>query len=196
MGRVIRRPLLFSLLAVALAGAACTNSSSAPPPSGGEVLPSPSALNATHTPLLPTDRFALPQLDYGQFRTLLDQLRGTPVVVNVWASWCGPCRQEAPHLAAAARRYGNRVQFLGIDIQDQRRPAQQSIRDFGWPYPSVFDPTSQIQHGLGFFAQPVTLFFDRSGHQVTFDDHGRMVSAHSGPITSDLLDRVIRRLLA
>jgi thiol-disulfide isomerase/thioredoxin len=193
---VKRHALTATLVALALVGVACTH---APSPTttntGGEAFPSPRALNATRTPLLPTDRYALPQLDYGQFRTLLGQLRGTPVVVNVWASWCGPCRVEAPHLAAAARKYGDRVQFLGIDIQDQRTPARQTIRDFGWPYPSVFDPTQEIQHGLGFFAQPVTLFFDRTGRQVPILVNGHRVSANSGPISADVLDGAIRQIL-
>jgi thiol-disulfide isomerase/thioredoxin len=180
---------LASLCAVALLAAACTHGSAPGTTSSatGPVLPSPSAVNATQAPLLPTDRFALPQLDYGQFETLLHQLRGTPVVVNIWASWCGPCRVEAPHLAAAARTYGTRVQFLGVDILDQRPPAQESIRDFGWPYPSVFDPSQDIQHGLGLFAQPVTLFFDRNGHRV---------GLHTGPVPADVLDQEIAKLLA
>ncbi len=184
---MIRRALPTALLAVVLVAAACSHSPSTATTSGGPILPSPSAVNATRAPLLPTDRFALPQLDYGQFQALLGQLEGTPVVVNVWASWCGPCRKEAPHLAAAARRFGTRVQFLGIDIQDQRPPAQEFIRDFGWPYPSVFDPTSEIQHGLGLVGQPVTLFFDRTG---------RRVRAYSGPVPAAVLAQVIAQLLA
>jgi cytochrome c biogenesis protein CcmG/thiol:disulfide interchange protein DsbE len=188
MADVTGRALLAGVLLVAvLAGTACSYAASSAPPSESLVLPSPSALNATTTPLLPTDRFALPQLDYGQFQTLLGELRGTPVVVNIWASWCGPCRREAPHLAAAARRFGTRVQFLGIDIQDQRPPAQQFIRDSGWPYPSLFDPTSDIQHGLGLVGQPVTLFFDRQGNRIR---------TYSGAVPADVLDRVIAQLLA
>src|SRR5438094_202055 len=59
---------------------------------------------------------ALPQLDPARFRQLLAQLRGKPVVVNIWASWCGPCIAEAPDLAAAAREFQGRVQFLGVDV--------------------------------------------------------------------------------
>jgi cytochrome c biogenesis protein CcmG, thiol:disulfide interchange protein DsbE len=188
MAFVNHRALAATLLLVALVAGACSRGGSAATTSGstGPVLPSPSAVNATHTPLLPTDRFALPQLDYDEFQTLLAQLKGTPVVVNVWASWCGPCRKEAPNLAAAARRFGTRVQFLGIDIQDQRSPAQEFIRDSGWLYPSVFDPTSEIQHGLGFLGQPVTLFFDRSG---------RRIAVHSGPVPASVLAQEIRKLL-
>ena len=189
MAIMTRRALAASLLAVTLLGAACTHGAPTATTSGstGPVLPSPSAVNATHAPLLPTDRFALPQLDYDGFRTLLAQLRGTPVVVNIWASWCGPCRKEAPNLAAAARRFGTRVQFLGIDIQDQRPPAQEFIRDFGWLYPSVFDPSSEIQHGLGFLGQPVTLFFDRNGKRI---------GVHSGPVPASVLSQEIAELLA
>jgi cytochrome c biogenesis protein CcmG, thiol:disulfide interchange protein DsbE len=187
---------LAALAAACLLAAGCTGGSphtTAPP----SFLVSPSALNATTTPLLPTDRFALPEMDYGQFQQLLAQLKGTPVVVNLWASWCGPCRQEAPFLASAARRFGNRVQFLGIDISDDRGPAQETIRDFGWSYPSLFDPREDIKRGLGFLGQPDTLFFDRDGRRVSVDYRGTHYRAFSGPIPSQkTLDDALRQLLA
>ena len=181
-----RRWAWSAVTAFAVLAAACSSGTSGPA-AAGTPFPSPSALNAARAPLLPTDRFALPTFDYSTFTTLLSQLKGTPVVVNIWASWCGPCRIEGPHLAAAAHRYGEQVQFLGVDILDQRGPAQSFIREFGWPYPSVSDPTGDIRDHLGFVGVPVTVFFDRQGHRVA-------VSA--GAISSEQLATDVQKLLA
>lgn len=117
-------------------------------------------------PTLPEDRLALPEHDPDGFRALLQSLEGTPVVVNVWASWCGPCRVEGPHLASLAREYEGEVQFLGVDILDNREAARDFILEFDWPYPSVFDPRAAIRDDLGFVGQPVTLVVDRDGEVV------------------------------
>jgi thiol-disulfide isomerase/thioredoxin len=133
------RRSLFLVASLAVLGAACTGDGTVvptPPPLGS----STAATNATTAPLLPAGRFDLPTMTPDQFRQLLTQLKGTPVVVNFWASWCGPCRQEAPGLSAVARRYGGKVQFLGVDLKDTKSAAQVTVRDFGYPYPSVADP--------------------------------------------------------
>jgi cytochrome c biogenesis protein CcmG, thiol:disulfide interchange protein DsbE len=116
--------------------------------------------------LLPSTPAELPSFDVGTFRELLTQLHGTPVVVNVWASWCGPCKVEGPQLAQLAQRYQGTVQFLGVDIQDSRPAAQAFIERYGWIYPSVFDEQGAIRDGLGFIGQPVTVVYDRTGKQV------------------------------
>jgi cytochrome c biogenesis protein CcmG, thiol:disulfide interchange protein DsbE len=124
--------------------------------------------DGSSTVRLPTDRLALPEVDPSGYRAILADLRGTPVVVNFWGSWCEPCLDEAPHLADVAREFEGRVQFLGIDILDAREPARDFIRRFDWPYPSVFDPTDAIKGELGYLGQPVTLVYDRSG-ELAFD---------------------------
>lgn len=117
-------------------------------------------------PLLPSSPTALPLFDAARFHELLSQLQGKPVVVNIWASWCGPCIVEAPGLARAARDYQGMVQFVGVDILDQRTSAQAFIRKYGWTYPSVFDPTGAIRGDLGFVGQPVTMVIDSAGKHV------------------------------
>ena len=116
--------------------------------------------------LLPTNPYELPEFDLASYEALLMELEGTPVLVNVWASWCGPCEVEAPHLAAAHAEYGDRVQFLGVDILDERESARRFMREYGWTYPSVYDLPGAIRDGLGLLGQPVTLFYDASGELV------------------------------
>jgi thiol-disulfide isomerase/thioredoxin len=157
---------------VMLLGAACTSGPSPGDGSSPGLLPSPGAINAAKAPLLPTDRYELPDFDPGKLDALLHQLRGTPLVVNVWGSWCGPCRKEAPDLARAALRYGRRVQFLGVDVMEEsfggREGARTFIRDAGWSYPSVYDPsmTGELRSALGFLGQPETIFYAASGKRV------------------------------
>lgn len=178
--------------------AACTGGRGSGPTTPSSSVPlgsSPGATNATRTPLLPTGRFALPEFTPATFQELLGQLKGIPVVVNFWASWCGPCRQEGPGLARVAREYGRRVQFLGVDLKDHMDAAQVFIRDFGYPYPSVADPQGAIQRSFGFFAQPVTLFLDRDGNRVAVEQEGAgRVQQYSGAIPKDVLRSVVRRL--
>ncbi|HSJ51116.1 MAG TPA: TlpA disulfide reductase family protein [Actinomycetota bacterium] len=144
------------------------------------------ARNATSTALLPTDAAALPEFDVAAYDELLGQLRGTPILVNFWGSWCGPCRDEAPDLAAAHREFGDDVQFLGVDILDARESARAFIAEFGWRYPSVFDPPAAIRDGLGLLGQPVTLFYDAEG---------ALVDRWAGPIPRDELDARITAIL-
>jgi thiol-disulfide isomerase/thioredoxin len=130
------------------------------------------ASNVATAALLPTSVDALPALDLAGFRELLGQVRGTPLVVNVWASWCGPCQEEAPRMAAAAA--GNPgVQFLGVDILDTRSDARGFLAEHGWTFPSVFDATGAIRDGLGLLGQPVTLFYAADGS---------LASTYTGPI--------------
>jgi thiol-disulfide isomerase/thioredoxin len=140
----------------------------------------------TAAPLLPKNRLALPEFDLVRFQTLLAQLRGTPVVVNIWAAWCPPCRVEAPGLAKVAREFEGKVQFVGVDILDNREDARTFILEFDWPYPHVFDPDGEIRDRLGYIGQPVTIIYDREG---------TLVFEWEGVITEDMLRREIRKVI-
>ncbi len=150
-GSTLWTACLVGAVAFALVAGACSSPASNPSPQG---------------PLLPSSPTSLPQFDPARFHQLLAQLRGKPVLINIWASWCGPCIAEAPGLARAARDYEGRVQFLGVDVLDQRGAALAFIRKYGWVYPSVFDPTGAIRNDLGFVGQPVTVVLDSSGRRV------------------------------
>ena len=80
--------------------------------------------------------------DFGKFR---DSAKGKVLVLNFWATWCIPCREEMPRLVAAHHEVGDRVQFLGIDIQDSRMEARAFMDEFGMTFPSVFDGPDAIK---------------------------------------------------
>jgi cytochrome c biogenesis protein CcmG, thiol:disulfide interchange protein DsbE len=94
-------------------------------------------------------------------------LRGHPVVVNVWASWCGPCRFEFPAFQRLSASYGKRVAFLGIDSEDSEDAARTFLRESPVPYPSYSDPDKEIAESIGVeFGLPDTAFYDRGGELV------------------------------
>jgi thiol-disulfide isomerase/thioredoxin len=152
--------LTAALLALVATAVACTGD---PATAKVPVVP---ATNAAEAPLLPTNAAALPSFDYAKLQTLLAQLKGTPVVVNIWASWCDPCKREAPLLASAADTYRDRIQFLGVDILDTRDSARSSMKEWGMTYPSLYDSSGDVRNQLGLLGQPDTLFYDASGTLV------------------------------
>lgn len=96
----------------------------------------------------------------------LEAQRGMPVVLNVWASWCPPCRDEAPTLAAAARRYEGSVVFLGVNFQDSRDGAAEFVDVFDWPFASIYDEQGAVARALGLSGIPVTVVLDADGNEV------------------------------
>lgn len=114
---------------------------------------------------LPEEHLASVRL--ADFDGFMVGLRGRPVVVNVWASWCAPCRAEMPLLERAAKSFAGRVQFLGVASKDDAGPAESFLRDVGVTYPNVLDVTGGIRRALGMRAFPTTYVFDARGRQVT-----------------------------
>jgi thiol-disulfide isomerase/thioredoxin len=96
-------------------------------------------------------------------------LRGYPTVVNVWASWCGPCRLEFATFQRLSAAYGKRVAFLGVDSQDSDDAAETFLGEAPVPYPSYSDPDEAIANELGAFGLPATAFYDREGDLVYLD---------------------------
>lgn len=102
-------------------------------------------------------------------------LRGYPAVVNVWASWCGPCRFEFPTLQKLSATYGKRVAFLGVDSQDSDDAAKTFLGEEPVPYPSYSDPDQDIGRAIGAtLGLPNTAFYDR---------HGKLLYVKQGPYT-------------
>jgi cytochrome c biogenesis protein CcmG/thiol:disulfide interchange protein DsbE len=90
-------------------------------------------------------------------------LRGRPAFIDVWASWCVPCREEAPLLARLWREHRRQIRFLGIDAEDTRADAHRFIRPYGLGYPNVFDRMATMARKLGFFGFPTAYLIDRQG---------------------------------
>jgi cytochrome c biogenesis protein CcmG/thiol:disulfide interchange protein DsbE len=123
------------------------------------------------------------------FENRIARLRGYPVVVNVWASWCVPCRQEFPVLQKLSARYGKKVAFFGLNSEDSDDAAATFLREEPLPYPSYTDPDKAILDSLGGFGGlPDTAFYDKSG---------KLVNLKQGPYTKDSeLEADVRRYAA
>jgi thiol-disulfide isomerase/thioredoxin len=93
----------------------------------------------------------------------LAQVRGTPMVVNVWASWCPPCIEELPLLEKVSRELEGEVDFIGINIEDDPTKALQLMQDFGISYPSVIDRSGDTRAPLAIPGPPVTFFVTSQG---------------------------------
>lgn len=94
----------------------------------------------------------------------LDDLRGHPVVVNQWGSWCPPCRAEFPLFIETAEAHADEVAFLGIDIQDSKGAAEDFLDEFPTPYPHIFDQDADAVATLAWGGvSPTTWFIDDRG---------------------------------
>ena len=100
-------------------------------------------------------------------RLSLAELRGSPVVLNFWASWCDPCRKEAPLLEASWRSArSDGVVFVGLNMQDARADAERFLREFEVSYPNVREATDARARAWGTSGLPETFFLSRSGRVV------------------------------
>lgn len=98
------------------------------------------------------------------FEARLAELRGHPIVVNQWASWCGPCRYEFPFFQRLAAKYGHRVAFLGVNSEDTSEEAEAFMEEFPTPYPHYFDPDGDVARVFeGGRAFPTTVFYGSDG---------------------------------
>lgn len=144
-------------------------------------------LSACSTQAIPDDVDPLPVITAAEFQQRLDGST-RPMVVNVWASWCLPCRAEAPLLREAALHYEGQVTFIGVDVQDRPAQAAAFIAEFGLDtFDHVADPDRAIPARLGGSGVPIT-YFVASG--------GEIVATHLGIIDERSLVSGIDALLA
>jgi cytochrome c biogenesis protein CcmG, thiol:disulfide interchange protein DsbE len=132
----------------------------------------------------PAAQFKLPLFHGGTFD--MAETRGTPVLINFWASWCIPCEDEAAVLERAARKYEGRVAFIGVAVQDTDENARAFIRKFGVTYPNGRDQTGVISVDYGMSGVPESFFVDRDG---------RLVRKWQGPLDAPRVDRLLQELL-
>lgn len=134
-----------------------------------------------------TPDFTLPRLDR-EGTLQLSSLRGKAVVVNFWASWCVPCRDEAPLLQAAWERYRDRgLVIVGVDSEDLSSDARAFMQRYGLTFPNVRDGEGSVKGRFGLVGYPETFFVD---------PEGRLVSHIPGPVEADTLEQGIEAALA
>lgn len=114
---------------------------------------------------------ALPDLELdclgGGRPVQLSGLTGVPTVINLWASWCEPCREELPLLAKADREYGERVRFIGIDVADAAPEAALRLaQESGVTFPQLVDRAGRTRAPLKYVGLPQTIFVDEQGRMV------------------------------
>lgn len=133
-------------------------------------------------------RMLAPFRDRWGERLAFDALLGTsPLVVNVWASWCPPCQREAEVLQRGWERYGDRIKFVGIDYRDREGDAEAFVRDHVLTFPSGSDPAGRVTGPLRLFGLPTTYFVDA---------RGRIVEQKVGELSEQELARYLRSLTA
>jgi len=113
--------------------------------------------------------------------------QNTPIVLNFWASWCPPCRDEAPLLQEMWGKYQSEVLFLGVNTQDSnQRNANSFLDEFNWSFPNVIDAGSRVGIQYGVFGLPETFFINKDG-TVSFK--------YAGPLTTEIFEREVQKII-
>jgi cytochrome c biogenesis protein CcmG/thiol:disulfide interchange protein DsbE len=117
------------------------------------------------------------------FEKRLAELKGHPVVVNVWASWCGPCRFEFPMFQEASAKFGKRVGFIGADSEDSEKEAEKWLADNPVPYPSYYETGFDYASSLKASGPPDTAFYNAKG-ELLYVKLGQY--AHESDLEADI----------
>lgn len=157
-------PVLLCCAAVAVGATGCgSDEPESAAPSAAETR---AALAGSPAPLAAVHAQANKLLDGGAdaFEARLAELKGHPVVVNKWAAWCGPCREEFPYFQREALKHGKRIAFLGVDFNDNDGDARDLLEQFPVTYPSYKDPRGNVSAAFnGVVGTPSTAFYDSKG---------------------------------
>jgi thiol-disulfide isomerase/thioredoxin len=170
VSRFLAAPAVF----LAIAGLAIGGCGSEDPPKGPDLPTQLAALEGAPPKLAALHAQANTLLGGGPraFKRRLAELKGRPVVVNKWASWCGPCREEFPVFQRLGAKLGKRIAFVGVDGNDNDDDAREFLESYPVSYPSYKDPTLEIERifnaTIGF---PSTAFYDSKGG-LAYVKHG------------------------
>ena len=129
--------------------------------------------------------FALREVGTGK-TVDITQFRGKPMVINFWATWCGPCWEEHPVLVANARMLQSDVQFLGVVFQDKEDKILSFLNQRGSGYPTVVDEAGKTAIAYGVGGVPETFFLDANGV---------IVAKHNGPMSADILQENLQKVM-
>jgi thiol-disulfide isomerase/thioredoxin len=119
---------------------------------------------------LPAKTFTLDDVRAGRPAVALAGLRGKPVVLNFFGSWCPPCIREMPALQVMSERYKGRIAFVGVTFNDSREAAKGVLERTGVTYPAAFDPKSELAYDYGVRVMPTTFFIGPDGNLVERKD--------------------------
>ena len=177
---------LAGLLALAGCGSAAAPAATPEPSPTSPFAPCPSPIAASLAPATgPLAGITLPCFTGGE-PVPLDRL-GRPMVINLWASWCPPCRDELPELQAFADEMGDRVLVLGVATDDRWSAAAWAGIDFGVRYPNLFDPEKVLLRALGRNALPVTIVVEADGSVAATDVSGSLTVPELRALVSENL---------
>lgn len=145
-------------------------------------------LNEDSTPKSPLEgkaapEFTLKSMDGETYQ--LASLKGKPVVINFWASWCLPCRVEAPVFRNLIDKSGDQVHYLGISFNDNEKNAREFLKEFDLNIPTLLDPQSKVAIDYGIGQIPVTLVLDQDG---------KIVYRHLGEVDQPTMQGVLNKL--
>jgi cytochrome c biogenesis protein CcmG, thiol:disulfide interchange protein DsbE len=165
----VTRPA-WAVVAIPVLAAACTSNASPPAPSPSAGSSVAAVLVACPAPSAPAAGAALPDLSLpclgaaeGAATVPLRRLTGRPLVVNLWASWCGPCREELPALARLSRTAGDRLRVVGVASLDVPANSASFAADNRLPFPSLQDRDGDLERGLRRNGLPVTVLVRADG---------------------------------
>jgi cytochrome c biogenesis protein CcmG/thiol:disulfide interchange protein DsbE len=170
---------VIALVAVVVIGLSQAGSGGGPTKSaGGSCGGVPAQLAGAPKPLADLHGQACQLLDGGPgaFKARLASLKGHPIVVNKWASWCAPCRAEFPHFQKASIALGKRVAFIGVDSNDNYGDAAKFLKSYPVSYPSYKDGSNTVAQVFnGVEAFPTTVFYDSAG-KLRYVHNGQYLS--------------------
>jgi len=127
----------------------------------------------------------------GNEEVSLEDFRGKPVVVNFWATWCGPCKQEMPFFEKTWREYKDKgVIFIGIDVMDDKGNAIEFIDKLGVSYINLYDPSGKTSNSYGVVALPATFFIDKNG-DIAVKHYGSFLGRDAEKVFKSYLEGIL-----